>query len=167
MFCQQCSAPNPDGVNFCRVCGADMRRTQQPARSNPPSPDTGGMQQQYPQGQRLLRLLGSAFLSLGLVIFALLIIFALLARSVGLIELLIVLIISSILIGLGLLLRYLSRTGSERNRVLSSGRDTAELAERRRGRPLAAGTYPVAPVSSVTEATTELLGTKKEVRVGK
>ena len=167
MFCHQCSAQNPDGVNFCRVCGADMRRTQQPAISNPPSADTGGMQQQYPQGQRVMRLLGSAFLSLGLVIFALSVIFVLLSRSYGLIELLILLIISSIPIGLGLSLRYLSRTGGEGNRALSSGRDTAELAERRGGGPLAAGRSPAAPVLSVTEGTTELLDTKKGGRVGK
>ena len=163
MFCQQCSAQNPDSVNFCRVCGADMRRTQPLATSNSPSVDTGGIQQQYSQEQRLLRLLGSAFLSLGLVIFGLLVIVVLYSRSIALIDL----PIPFIPMALGLLLRYLSRTAGQANGVLSSGQDTAELAERRGGGPLTAGTSPVTPRSSVTEGTTELLDTKTGVRVGK
>ena len=166
MYCHHCSAQNPDSANFCRVCGASVRQIQQPTTNYSPMAHTGEPLQKYPSGHRVLRLLGTAFLWLGLGIFALFVIFILLAGSVGSIELIIVMITSLTPISLGLFLRYLSRVGGEGNSPLPSGEDTAELSECHGSEPLPPGGFLARPVSSVTEATTELLGAKKDRRVG-
>ena len=162
MYCHQCSVQNPDSANFCRVCGASMRQIQQPTTNLSRTPHTGEPQQQYLPGQGLLRPLGIVFLSLGLAIFALVVVFVLLTGSIGLIELLIALIPMS----LGLLLRYLSRVGGEQTLMSPSGEDTAELTGRRRSKSLSPSASVATPVPSVTEATTELLDAKQEGRDG-
>jgi hypothetical protein len=144
-----------------------MRQIQQPTTNSSPTPHTGEPQQQYPPEQRLLRPIGTVFLSLGLAILALFVIFVLLTGSMGLLELLIALIISSIPISLGLLLRYSSRVRGERNWILPSGEHTAELTGRRGSKSLSPSASVATPVSSVTDATTELLDAKKEGRDGK
>jgi hypothetical protein len=158
MYCHQCSTQNPDSANFCRVCGASLRQIQQPRTDYSPMACTGEPQQQYPSGQRLLRLLGTVFLCLGFAIFALFVIFMVLTGSVGSIELIVTLITSSIPISVGLLLRYLSRVG---NSIPPSGENTAEFSERHGSKSLSPGASLATPVSSVTEATTDLLDAKK------
>lgn len=164
MYCQRCSAQNPDNVSFCRVCGALMKQIQQPT-DHSPNPHTVEPQQQYPSERHLMSLLGKGIMWFGIGLLALFAMVILLVRSIGLIELVVLLIISSIPIILGLLLRYLSRAGGEQNRRVPSAKLTAELSEHAVNESLSAGASSAMPVSSVTEATTELLEAKQEGRV--
>lgn len=166
MYCQQCSAQNPDSSKFCRVCGASMGHIQQPSTDYSPMPHPGERRQPYPSEQPLLSVLGTVAMWFGIGIFTLFVIYMVLARAVGLVELLVVLIASCIAVGLGLVLRYLSRVAGERNRIQPSGEDTANLSAGAGNKSFSLGASSTTPLSSVTEATTELLDAKKGGRVG-
>lgn len=162
MYCQQCAAQNPDSTNFCRVCGASMRQLQQPATDLFTDGPRDRTRERESVREKVLSWLGIFFVLLGLAIFALFVAVVLITSSVGLIELIVALFGCFLFISLGLLLRYWSRAGGERNLVLPFAADTAELSERHRNSSLSPRASSVAPVSSVTEATTELLDVKKQ-----
>lgn len=164
MYCQQCSVQNPDSAKFCRVCGVSMRQIQLPTTNYSSMAHQGERQQQF--SSLSLKPLGTALMSLGLAILGLFAIFVLLTRSLGLLELITILVISSIPISLGLLLRHLSRAGDKRNRILPSGKDTAKLSEHLGSESLSPSSSLATPVSSVTESTTGLLDAKREGRLG-